>query len=77
MPESRVRDIAEFPGFQRDNRQKYSLALMAELFLNKKIQSGAHCSVEDAVITMELYKLKESEIEAWNKVRTKCSGIAG
>lgn len=44
------------------NCDKKGLASLAYALLRKKIQVGEHCSVEDAVATMELFKLAHFDI---------------
>ncbi|XP_062520718.1 RNA exonuclease 4-like [Corticium candelabrum] len=64
-PVERVRDIAKFPalhlhaGFFR----LPSLKNLTQLYLQRHIQEGEHCSIEDATAAMDLYRLVRNEWE--------------
>ena len=62
--ESLIRDTCLFPPLRPPNRkQTPSLKLLAEYWLDKQMQSGAHSSVEDARTTMILYKRFQADWE--------------
>ncbi|EJW02887.1 hypothetical protein EDEG_02711 [Edhazardia aedis USNM 41457] len=49
----------------KDNR-RLSLKKLASKYLNKSIQSGSHCSIEDARTTLELLTLKVEEYHEYH-----------
>lgn len=52
-----IRDTAKFPGFrQYGNGKKPALARLSMEILGVEIQRGAHSSVEDAKVTMALFR---------------------
>lgn len=63
--DSRIRDTCLFPALRPPNRkQTPSLRLLCEYWLDKKVQDGAHSSVEDARVTMNLFKKFRVEWDA-------------
>lgn len=56
-----VIDINKFSQFQ-ENGKLQSLKKLAFVFLEKNIQTGTHSSLQDAKVTMELFKLKKEKI---------------
>ena len=63
----KIRDTQRFSGFRQHARGRGGNVGLADLvarYLDRTIQSEEHFSVEDALATMELYLLKEAEIEA-------------
>lgn len=66
-----TRRLSRLAGFPRE--RCLSLKIMASKLLNRKIQVGrrGHCSVEDALAALDLYKLVEGEWEQelQNKLR--------
>lgn len=62
-------DVAEFSMYKEKNGKKVaSLKRLSESLLNKNIQKGWHSSVEDAVATMELFKINKKKIMKENKL---------
>lgn len=59
-PESNRRDLAACQLLSKEVR---SLKKLSEQYLSKEIQKGEHCSLEDAIASMELYKLVQEEWE--------------
>ncbi|KAK3115898.1 hypothetical protein LTR53_004286 [Teratosphaeriaceae sp. CCFEE 6253] len=61
-----VRDTQKYLGYWSPNLQQPgpSLRSVAKEFLGIDIQVKAHTSFEDAVVTMQLYKLNQAAIEA-------------
>lgn len=56
-------DIAEFSSYKEKGGSRIiSLKRMALSFLNRNIQSGWHSSVQDAVATIDLFKLNKKKI---------------
>lgn len=56
-PARDIRDTAKFPGFRKyGNGRKPALRLLAQEILGIEIQDGAHSSVEDARVTMLLFR---------------------
>uniref|UniRef100_A0A0N4ZPX3 Exonuclease domain-containing protein n=1 Tax=Parastrongyloides trichosuri TaxID=131310 RepID=A0A0N4ZPX3_PARTI len=54
-----ISDISALYNYGRKIENRISLKKLGESFLNKSCQNGAgHCSVEDSLITMDLYKKK-------------------
>jgi hypothetical protein len=47
---------------EKNGSKVVSLKRMALSFLNKNIQSGWHSSVEDATVTMDLFKLNKKKM---------------
>jgi RNA exonuclease 4 len=63
--DARIRDTCLFPALKPPNRkQTPSLRLLCEYWLDKKVQDGAHSSVEDARVTMSLFKKFRTEWDA-------------
>ncbi|GMM29074.1 putative 3'-5' exonuclease [Martiniozyma asiatica (nom. inval.)] len=63
-PRSMTRDTSNFPPFKKLGKgKKIALKKLAMLLLGKDIQNGQHSSIEDATITMELYKKEKKEFE--------------
>jgi hypothetical protein len=46
------------------------LKVLTENFLNRKIQSGSHCSITDARAALALYRISESEWENFVKQKS-------
>lgn len=56
-PARDIRDTAKFPGFKKyGNGRKPALRLLAQEILSVEIQDGAHSSIEDARVTMLLFR---------------------
>ena len=51
-----LRQLANFP-----SNQIVSLKRLAQVILGRDIQSGSHCSIEDSIATMDLYKIVEND----------------
>lgn len=63
-PPRDVRDTAKHGGFKRHaNGRKPALRVLAQTLLNVEIQGGAHSSVEDARVTMLLFRKNKSEFD--------------
>lgn len=64
---SMIRDTSEYPPLIKmaslDDGKIPSLRLLAQRVLNKIIQNGEHCSVEDSMTAMELYKCYQKRWE--------------
>lgn len=58
-----IRDTSRFSKFQSSNKRTQSLKAITEKFLNVKIQTGEHNSVEDARAAMQLYMTFRKEWE--------------
>jgi hypothetical protein len=43
------------------------LKTLTEMYLNRKIQAGSHCSVTDARAALALYRISEQEWENYVK----------
>ena len=56
-----VININQFSQFQEYGKIQ-GLRKLALVFLQKNIQTGTHSSLQDAKITMELFKLKKDKI---------------
>lgn len=64
-PKSLIRDTSKFGTFKRmSGGRTPGLKRLAKAILGKDIQSGEHSSVEDARITMEIYR---SHKEDWDR----------
>lgn len=56
-PPRDIRDTAKFPGFKKyGNGRKPALRVLAQEILSVEIQDGAHSSIEDARVTMLLFR---------------------
>lgn len=69
-PPRLIRDTAKFSGFkQYGNGPKPALRVLARTLLDVEIQQGAHSSVEDARVTMQLFRLHKSafDVECANR----------
>ncbi|KAF4664537.1 hypothetical protein FOL47_005083 [Perkinsus chesapeaki] len=70
-----IRDTSTYPGLRPEGltTKVPSLKKLTEIHLDRKIQTGAHSSVEDARCTLMLYKLKknewEEEVKKANRIR--------
>ncbi|KAF4685335.1 hypothetical protein FOZ60_006646 [Perkinsus olseni] len=70
-----IRDTSIYPGLRPEGltTKVPSLKKLTELYLDRKIQTGAHSSVEDARCTLMLYKLKkdgwEEEVKKTYRIR--------
>lgn len=64
---SLIRDTSQYPPLTKmallEGGNPPSLRLLAQRVLNKTIQKGEHCSVEDSMTAMELYKCFENQWE--------------
>jgi RNA exonuclease 4 len=59
-----IRDTCLYPPLKPPNRkQTPSLRLLCEYWLDKSVQDGAHSSVEDARMTMNLFKMFRAQWE--------------
>jgi RNA exonuclease 4 len=66
-PTSQVRDTARFSGFrQYGHGPKPALRVLAKELLNLEIQTGHHSSIEDAKVTMLLFRKRKSEFDMEN-----------
>jgi RNA exonuclease 4 len=64
-PAEFIRDTSRFPPLRPPKRKSTpSLRLLAEYWLEKTMQTGAHSSIEDARTTMVLYKKFQKEWES-------------
>ncbi|RDA85131.1 hypothetical protein CP532_1569 [Ophiocordyceps camponoti-leonardi (nom. inval.)] len=64
-PRRDVRDTANYPGFKKlTNGQTPSLRLLAKELLGVQIHDGAHSSIEDARVTMLLFRKNKSGIDS-------------
>ena len=69
-----IRDTAKYHGFRRfANGRKPSLRILAQEILQVEIQSGQHSSIEDARVTMLLFRKHKSgfDVENANRFATK------
>ncbi|KAG7119038.1 RNA exonuclease 4 like protein [Verticillium longisporum] len=65
-----IRDTSKFPGFRRyGNGKKPALRKLAEEILKVEIQQGAHSSVEDAKVTMALFRRHKPAFDVDNTNR--------
>ncbi|KAF7547204.1 hypothetical protein G7Z17_g7881 [Cylindrodendrum hubeiense] len=56
-PAREIRDTAKYPAFRKyGNGRKPALRLLAQQILSVEIQDGAHSSIEDARVTMLLFR---------------------
>lgn len=63
-PGKDIRDTAKFPGFkQYGNGRKPALRMLAQRILGVEIQDGAHSSIEDARVTMLLFRKHKSAFD--------------
>lgn len=64
-PWARTRDTSRIPLLSNKlgKKEKPSLKVLAKAHLDQDIQNGSHCSVVDAQVAMELYKLVRVEWE--------------
>ncbi|CAM1511060.1 Fc.00g085730.m01.CDS01 [Cosmosporella sp. VM-42] len=63
-PARDIRDTAKFPGFRKyGNGRKPALRLLAQQILGVEIQDGAHSSIEDARVTMLLFRKHKSAFD--------------
>ncbi len=62
-PQHLIRDIRKCKKYRSSSGKTMSLRLLADTFLQKVIQEGAHSSVEDARATLALYREVEAEWE--------------
>jgi RNA exonuclease 4 len=67
VTKEKVRDTSKYKKFQSNLNQAQSLKNLTELFLNRRIQSGQHCSVTDARAALALYRISEQEWENYIK----------
>ncbi|KAM0668054.1 hypothetical protein ACQRIT_000553 [Beauveria bassiana] len=59
-----IRDTAKHPGFRRHaNGRRPALRVLAQTLLRVEIQGGAHSSLEDARVTMLLFRRNKSEFD--------------
>ncbi|KAM3559697.1 hypothetical protein ARSEF4850_003993 [Beauveria asiatica] len=59
-----IRDTAKHPGFRRHaNGRRPALRVLAQTLLSVEIQGGAHSSLEDARVTMLLFRRNKSEFD--------------
>lgn len=69
-PKHAIRDTSKFSEFRKISKGKTpSLKKLADHFLNIKIQSGEHSSIDDARASMLLYRLYRKEIEQQYKLK--------
>lgn len=63
-PVKDIRDTSKHHNFKKHgNGRKPALRVLAQLLLNTEIQSGSHSSVEDARVTMLLFRKHKSEFD--------------
>ncbi|KRX20133.1 RNA exonuclease 4 [Trichinella nelsoni] len=61
-----IRDTSTFPPFRSLAKTRFpKLKTLAKLILGMDIQSGEHCSIEDARATMFLYNQHKKQWEKW------------
>lgn len=64
---SMIRDTSEYPPLTMmaslEGNNRPSLRLLAQKVLNKTIQKGEHCSVEDSTTAMQLYTCYQKQWE--------------
>ncbi|XP_056394659.1 RNA exonuclease 4 [Hyla sarda] len=74
-PKKSIRDTQKYKPFkQRAKCARPSLKLLCEKILNVKVQTGEHCSIQDAQAAMRLYTMEKKNWEASIKakyIRTK------
>lgn len=59
-----IRDTAKFPGFKKyGNGRKPALRVLAQEILGVEIQTGQHSSIEDARVTMLLFRKHKNEFD--------------
>ncbi|KAL5601361.1 hypothetical protein BROUX41_002653 [Berkeleyomyces rouxiae] len=64
-PVKDIRDTAKTPQFKKyGHGRKPALRVLAQALLNVEIQAGAHSSVEDARVTMELFRRHKPGFDA-------------
>lgn len=74
-PHKDIRDTSRYPEFRKFSHGRTpSLKLLAKNILNKDIQDGSHCSVEDACTVMELYKSARKKWESSLKAKNHLKG---
>lgn len=61
-------DISEFEAFKEKNGKLISLKNLTLRHLGRSIQEGRHSSVEDAMATIDLFKIRKMEILKQSKV---------
>ncbi|KAJ3476348.1 hypothetical protein NLG97_g9158 [Lecanicillium saksenae] len=79
-PPRDVRDTSKHGGFKRHaNGRKPALRILAQTLLNVDIQGGAHSSLEDARVTMLLFRKNKSEfdVDHANRYTPKPTGASG
>ncbi|KAL0944608.1 RNA exonuclease 4 [Colletotrichum truncatum] len=70
-----IRDTSNHPGFKKfSNSRKPALRRLAEEILNVTIQSGAHSSIEDARVTMLLFRKHKPAFDVDHANRFPSSG---
>lgn len=71
-PRSMIRDTSLFTPFRKEyaNGKTPSLKKLAKKVLDLDIQNAEHSSVEDAKMTMLLYKSRKKEIDRFHTART-------
>jgi RNA exonuclease 4 len=63
-PPRDIRDTAKFPGFKKyGNGRKPALRILAHEILGVEVQAGAHSSIEDARVTMLLFRKHKSAFD--------------
>ncbi|PHH55585.1 RNA exonuclease 4 [Ceratocystis fimbriata CBS 114723] len=69
-PVKDIRDTAKSPQFRKyGNGRKPALRVLSQALLHVEIQSGAHSSVEDARVTMEIFRRYKTGFDADNASR--------
>jgi len=63
----KIRDTSKYKKYQSQHGQAQSLKVLTEKFLQRRIQSGSHCSVTDARAALALYRISEQEWENYAK----------
>ncbi|KAE8582311.1 hypothetical protein XENTR_v10020075 [Xenopus tropicalis] len=73
-PKKAIRDTQKYKPFKEKVKSgRPSLKLLCEKILNVKVQTGEHCSVQDAQAAMRLYTMEKKCWEA--AIKAKYAGV--
>ncbi|KAM4695687.1 RNA exonuclease 4 isoform 1-T2 [Rhinophrynus dorsalis] len=73
-PKKAIRDTQRYKPFKQHVKSgRPSLKLLCEKILNVKVQSGEHCSIQDAQAAMRLYTMEKKQWEA--AIKAKYSSV--